>query len=97
LPTRDTVEIADELETHHFDRHAPSHNGKDLDLAAKCWLPRRDLASNPDANRKVDTAHMMIRIAITQAAFDATAKTLPLGSVALDGHEQEGEGVIFLD
>jgi hypothetical protein len=33
----------------------------------------------------------MIRIAISQAAFDAIASTLPLGSVA---HEQEANAVI---
>ena len=32
----------------------------------------------------------MIRIAITQAAFDAIAKTLPLGSVAYENATDEG-------
>jgi hypothetical protein len=40
----------------------------------------------------------MIRIAITQAAFDAIAATLPLGSVAFEGQPNEkGERVIYLD
>jgi hypothetical protein len=30
----------------------------------------------------------MIRIAITQAAFDAIAKTLPLGSVAYEAEDR---------
>jgi hypothetical protein len=42
----------------------------------------------------------MIRIAITQAAFDAIAKTLPLGSVSVR-HQNEsnerGERLIWLD
>jgi hypothetical protein len=33
----------------------------------------------------------MIRIAITQAAFDAIAKTLPLGSVAYEPAVEEGD------
>ena len=33
----------------------------------------------------------MIRIAITQAAFDAIAKTLPLGSVAYEPAVDEGD------
>jgi hypothetical protein len=40
----------------------------------------------------------VIRIAITKAAFDAIAKTLPLGSVAFEGQPNEsGERIIFLD
>ena len=37
----------------------------------------------------------MIRIAITQAAFDAIAKTLPLGSVAYEPAVDEGVCGIF--
>jgi hypothetical protein len=40
----------------------------------------------------------LIRIAITQAEFDAIAKTLPLGSVAFEGKPNEnGERIIYLD
>jgi hypothetical protein len=40
----------------------------------------------------------MIRIAITAAAFEAVAKTLPLGSVAFEGEPNEnGERIIYLD
>jgi hypothetical protein len=40
----------------------------------------------------------VIRIAITQAAFDAIAKTLPFGSVAFEGQPNEtSERIIFLD
>ena len=39
----------------------------------------------------------MIRIAITQAAFDAIASTLPLGSVGYeDGTNEKGEHLIWL-
>ena len=39
----------------------------------------------------------MIRIAITQAAFDAIAKTLPLGSVAYENATNEcGERYVWL-
>ena len=37
----------------------------------------------------------MIRIAITQAAFDAIAKTLPAGSVAYEPPVDEGVCAIF--
>jgi hypothetical protein len=40
----------------------------------------------------------MIRIAITQAAFEAIAKTLPLGSVGYENKVNEkGERLIWLD
>jgi hypothetical protein len=40
----------------------------------------------------------MIRIVITRAAFDASAKTLPLGSVAFEGQlTEKGERVTYLD
>jgi hypothetical protein len=40
----------------------------------------------------------MVRIAITQAAFDAIAKTLPLGSVGYENATNEkGERLIWLD
>jgi hypothetical protein len=40
----------------------------------------------------------MIRIAITQAAFDAIAATLPLGSVGYENETNEkGERLIWLD
>jgi hypothetical protein len=40
----------------------------------------------------------MIRIAITQAAFDAIAKTLPLGSVGFENKtDEKGERLIWLD
>ena len=40
----------------------------------------------------------MIRIAISQAAFDAIAKTLPLGSVGYENKVNEkGERLIWLD
>jgi hypothetical protein len=40
----------------------------------------------------------MVRIAITQAAFDAIAKTLPLGSVGYENKVNEkGERLIWLD
>jgi hypothetical protein len=40
----------------------------------------------------------VIRIAITQAAFEATAKTLPLGSVGYENEANErGERLIWLD
>jgi hypothetical protein len=40
----------------------------------------------------------MVRIAISQAAFDAIAKTLPLGSVGYDNATNEkGERLIWLD
>jgi hypothetical protein len=40
----------------------------------------------------------MVRIAITQAAFDAIAKTLPLGSVGFENATNEhGERLIWLD
>jgi hypothetical protein len=40
----------------------------------------------------------MIRIAITQAAFDAIAATLPLGSVGYENKVNErGERLIWLD
>jgi hypothetical protein len=39
----------------------------------------------------------MVRIAISQAAFDAIASTLPLGSVAFDAQVNErGERLIWL-
>jgi hypothetical protein len=39
----------------------------------------------------------MIRIAITQAAFDAIAATLPLGSVSYENHVNErGERYVWL-
>ena len=39
----------------------------------------------------------MIRIAISQAAFDAIAATLPLGSVGYeDGTNEKGERLIWL-
>jgi hypothetical protein len=41
---------------------------------------------------------IVIRIAITQAAFDAIAKTLPLGSVGYENATNEkGERLIWLD
>jgi hypothetical protein len=40
----------------------------------------------------------VIKLAISQAAFDAIANTLPLGTVAFEGQPNEkGERVIFLD
>jgi hypothetical protein len=40
----------------------------------------------------------MVRIAISQAAFDAIAKTLPLGSVGYENATNEkGERLIWLD
>jgi hypothetical protein len=40
----------------------------------------------------------MVRIAITQAAFDAIAKTLPLGSVGYENATNEkGERLIWLE
>jgi hypothetical protein len=40
----------------------------------------------------------MVRIAITQAAFDAIAKTLPLGSVGYENAVNEkGERLIWLE
>jgi hypothetical protein len=40
----------------------------------------------------------MVRIAITQAAFDAIAETLPLGSVGYENATNEkGERLIWLD
>jgi hypothetical protein len=40
----------------------------------------------------------MVRIAITQAAFDAIAKTLALGSVGFENKTNEkGERLIWLD
>jgi hypothetical protein len=40
----------------------------------------------------------MVRIAITQAAFEAIAKTLPLGSVGYENKVNEkGERLIWLD
>jgi hypothetical protein len=40
----------------------------------------------------------MTRIAISQAAFDAIAKTPPLGSVAVEGEPNDKvESVIYLD
>ena len=40
----------------------------------------------------------VVRIAITQAAFDAIAKTLPLGSVGFENKTNEkGERLIWLD
>ena len=40
----------------------------------------------------------MVRIAITQAAFEAIAKTLPLGSVSYENKVNEkGERLIWLD
>jgi hypothetical protein len=40
----------------------------------------------------------MVRIAITQAAFDAIAKTLPLGSVGYENKVNEkGERLIWLE
>jgi hypothetical protein len=40
----------------------------------------------------------MIRIAITQAAFDAIASTLPLGSVGYENAtDEQGQRLIWLD
>ena len=40
----------------------------------------------------------MIRIAITQAAFDAIAATLPLGSVGYENQtDEQGQRLIWLD
>jgi hypothetical protein len=40
----------------------------------------------------------MVRIAITQAAFEAIAKTLPLGSVGFENKTDEhGQTLIWLD
>ena len=40
----------------------------------------------------------MVRIAITQAAFDAIAKTLPLGSVGYENKiNEKGERLIWLE
>jgi hypothetical protein len=40
----------------------------------------------------------MIRIAISQAAFDAIAKTMPLGTVSFERHPaDDGQGLIWLD
>ena len=45
-----------------------------------------------------ETHARMVRIAITQAAFDAIAKTLPLGSVGFENAVNEkGERLIWLD
>jgi hypothetical protein len=42
--------------------------------------------------------HAMVRIAISQAAFDAVAKTLPLGSVGYENKlNEKGERLIWLD
>ena len=38
----------------------------------------------------------MIRIAISQAAFDAIAATLPLGSVSYEAEAIEGETYVWL-
>jgi hypothetical protein len=51
---------------------------------------RRSRAGEPEA--------LMIRIAITQAAFDAIAKTLALGSVGYENKANEkGERLVWLD
>jgi hypothetical protein len=43
-------------------------------------------------------ADRMIAIAITQAAFDAIARTLPLGSVGYENQiNEQGERLIWLD
>ena len=40
----------------------------------------------------------MIRIAITEAAFEAIARTLPLGSVSYEAEDNErGQKLIWLD
>jgi hypothetical protein len=40
----------------------------------------------------------MIRIAITQAAFEAVARTLPLGNVSFENKiDEEGNRLIWLD
>jgi hypothetical protein len=39
----------------------------------------------------------MIRIAITSAAFDAIAATLPLGSVGFEPADTKGERMVWLD
>jgi hypothetical protein len=40
----------------------------------------------------------MVRIAISQAAFEAMAKTLPLGSVGYENKvNEQGERLIWLD
>ena len=40
----------------------------------------------------------MVRIAITQAAFDAIAKTLPFGSVGYENKvDEKGERLIWLE
>jgi hypothetical protein len=40
----------------------------------------------------------MVRIAISQAAFEAIAKTLPLGSVGYENaNDEKGERLIWLD
>jgi hypothetical protein len=42
--------------------------------------------------------HAMVRIAISQAAIDAVAKTLPLGSVGYENKlNEKGERLIWLD
>ena len=48
------------------------------------------------AHRSVDAR--MIRIAITQTAFEATARTLPFGSVSFENKTNErGERLIWLE
>jgi hypothetical protein len=39
----------------------------------------------------------MIRIAITEAAFEAIARTLPLGSVGYEAEANGGERLIWLE
>jgi hypothetical protein len=40
----------------------------------------------------------MVRIAITEAAFEAIARTLRLGSVAVEPYfNEKGEGTVWLD
>jgi hypothetical protein len=48
-------------------------------------LPAGELAAGDEARPRP-----MIRIAITQAAFDAIARTLPAGSVAYEPAGEEG-------
>ena len=57
------------------------------------------MGSNPTFSaRPLARRRPMIRIAISQATFDAIAKTLPLGSVGYENEVNEkGERLIWLD
>jgi hypothetical protein len=59
---------------------------------------RRIGGLGPASPGRVKNARHMIRIAISQTAFDAIAKTLPLGSVGFENKVNEkGERLIWLD